>query len=512
MEITLRSYQTECIEKVVASYEQDKHGDELLVLPVAAGKTVIFSQIINQLYKQYHVNAMVVAHTDVLLDQAAEKYRQVKPDAIIGKIGSGFHEYGGELTIASVATISRPEHIKRLQAIGYGLIVIDEAHRSGAESYKRVLEALPDAFVLKVTATPSRLDGKPISDKPPLYSASIIDMIQQGYLCDVKAIAIRTETNLDDIKSQAGDFKVDELEAAVDTPYRNNRVVEAFQEHANDRRAICFGVTVQHAQNLASCFQQRSIPAACVSGETPLAERNRLYAALRTGEIKVLTNVNVLTEGFDLPLVDCVIMARPTQSRTLYIQSIGRGLRLAPIKKDCIILDLTDNCLKHRLEPQNLRSALNKNIKNDELVTEALAREEQEFNERKAIVRKLPEKRKDDLTVNLLEKLTWTEGANGMYVLEVGREKHRIALVPVKETTEEYTEPFNGNNWCPGCYEEKITDKIQLENRSQLTAIYRCSKCDYWQFAAGGVGNFSHTKTTKTKTGLDLWGNTGYYS
>ncbi len=354
----------------------------------------------------------------------------MKPDAIIGKIGSGFHEYGGELTIASVATISRPEHIKRLQAIGYGLIVIDEAHRSGAESYKRVLEALPDAFVLKVTATPSRLDGKPISDKPPLYSASIIDMIQQGYLCDVKAIAIRTETNLDDIKSQAGDFKVDELEEAVDTPYRNNRVVEAFQEHASDRRAICFGVTVQHAQNLAACFQQRSIPSACVSGETPLAERNRLYAALRTGEIKVLTNVNVLTEGFDLPLVDCVIMARPTQSRTLYIQSIGRGLRLAPIKKDCIILDLTDNCLKHRLEPQNLRSALNKNIKNDELVTEALAREEQEFNERKAIVRKLPETRNKDLTVNLLEKLTWTEGTNGMYIMQIGRERHRIALVP----------------------------------------------------------------------------------
>ena len=360
MDIELRPYQKDCIKLVLDAYAAYRVNpcketrDALLVLPVAAGKTIIFSQIINQMANLYGLNALIIAHTDALLDQAADKYRMVKPEAIIGKVGSGRHEYGGEVTVASVATISRPEHLKRLKSIGYGLIVTDEAHRSAAPSYQTVYDALPDAFHLMVTATPDRLDGKPISDKPPLYSASIIDMIQQGFLCDVKAIAIKTDINLDNLHTEMGDYKVSELEDAIDTPARNKRIVDAYNEHCQGRRAICFAVTVKHATTLAGAFNEAGIPAAVISGETPIDERNKLYHSLQTGTIKVLTNVNVLTEGFDLPLVDAVIMARPTQSRVLFVQSMGRGLRLAPGKQNCILLDITDNCLKHRLEPQSI--------------------------------------------------------------------------------------------------------------------------------------------------------------
>ena len=193
----LRPYQEACVRRVVAAYERDRHGQELLVEPLAAGKTVIFSQIIHELAERYGLNALIVAHTDELLNQAAEKYRQVKPSAVIGKVGGGLHDYGGEVTVASVDTISRPHHLTTLQCIGYGLVVVDEAHRIVAPKYQRVLQTLPDAFVLMVTATPDRLDGKPISDKPPLYSTDILAMIEQGFLCDVKAIAIRTESSLE---------------------------------------------------------------------------------------------------------------------------------------------------------------------------------------------------------------------------------------------------------------------------------------------------------------------------
>ncbi len=193
----LRPYQEACVRCVVAAYERDRHGQELLVEPLAAGKTVIFSQIIHELAERYGLNALIVAHTDELLNQAAEKYRQVKPSAVIGKVGGGLHDYGGEVTVASVDTISRPHHLTTLQCIGYGLVVVDEAHRIVAPKYQRVLQTLPDAFVLMVTATPDRLDGKPISDKPPLYSTDILAMIEQGFLCDVKAIAIRTESSLE---------------------------------------------------------------------------------------------------------------------------------------------------------------------------------------------------------------------------------------------------------------------------------------------------------------------------
>jgi superfamily II DNA or RNA helicase len=437
MSFELRPYQAECVKRVVESYEQNPHGRELIVLPTAAGKTVVFSQVIKALHTAYGTAAMVIAHRDELLTQAADKYRMVKPDAIIGKVGSGVHEYGGEVTVAGIATISRPEHIKRLKAIfGTGsnlLMIVDEAHHVAAPGYQKVLEALPDAFVLMVTATSDRLDGKPIIDKPPIYQESILTMIPQGYLCDVRAIAIRTETNLDELHTEMGDYKVSELEDAVDTPKRNQRVVEAYREHAEGRRAICFGVTVAHATNLSVAFQSAGIAAAVVSGETPLDERQKLYKALRTGEIRVLTNVQVLTEGFDEPLVDCVIMARPTQSRSLYVQSIGRGLRLAPAKKDCLILDLTDNCLKHRLEPQSLRKVLGKDLKDDETLTEALEREEKEQAARETRVRKLKDARKEDIQINILEKLDWKLKENGMYVLEVGAERHRIALVPEQE-------------------------------------------------------------------------------
>lgn len=401
-----------------------------------SGKTVIFCHIIQLLAERHSVNTLIIAHRDELLDQAADKYRMVKPHAVIGKVGSGRHEYGGEVTVASIATIQRPEHIKRLKAIGYGLLIVDEAHHVAADGYQKVLEALPDSFKLMVTATADRLDGKPIIEKPTLYKASILDMIRDKYLCDLRAIAIRTHVNLDNLHMQAGDYKVDELADAIDTPERNRRVVEAYKEHALGRRALCFGVTVVHAESLAAAFRVGGITAGCVTGETPLEERKRLYAQLHDGSIKVLCNVQVLTEGFDEPLISCIIMARPTQSRSLYVQCVGRGLRLAPAKADCLILDLTDNCLKHRLEPQSLKKVLGTHLKDEESVLEAIKRAEEEEIGRKSDLpklHKLKDTRDNDLTINILEKLDWKEGTNGKYVLEIGRgrEKHRIALLPI---------------------------------------------------------------------------------
>jgi len=438
----LRDYQQECVQKVMQVYQQYHSApckelrDVLLVLPTGAGKTIIFCEIISQLARLYGVNALIIAHRDELLDQAADKYRVVKPMAVIGKVGSGLHQYGGEVTVASIATISRPEHLKRLKQIGYGLIITDEAHHSQANSYQMVYEALPNAFHLMVTATPDRLDGKPILDKPALYSASIIDMIKLGYLCDLKAIAIKTDTSLDDLHTQAGDFKVDELETAIDTPLRNQRIVDAYKEHANNRRAACFAVTVAHAEHLASSFSEAGVPSGVVCGETPLVSRKQLFKQFRDGAINVLVTVNVLSEGWDEPLCDCIIMARPTQSRSLFVQAIGRGLRLAPGKEYCIILDITDNCLKHRLEPQNLSRALGKHINNDETIEEALAREEREVSDRETVIRKLKERRNQDIHLDLKQKLLWQTRSDGKFLLEVGLERHKIALVPVPDTTD----------------------------------------------------------------------------
>ena len=273
--------------------------------------------------------------------------------------------------------------------------------------------------------------------------------MEQGYLSNIRAIAIPTATSLDDLHTQAGDFKVDELEVAVDTPDRNGRIVSAYRTHCNGRQGLCFAVTVAHAEHLAEAFKHAGIPTASVCGETPQEERKRILAEYDTGELLILCNVGVLTEGYDHPKTSCILMGRPTQSRALYMQSIGRGTRLAPGKTDCIILDITDNTLKHRLEPLSLSRALARPLRDGESILEAKEREEREEEEQTSEKiagqgeererRTKVTKRGQDLEIHLLDRMEWQRKPNGVYHLEVGEQKHRLLLFPSETTTGHYS-------------------------------------------------------------------------
>lgn len=443
--ITLRDYQETCVQRVLDSYQkQPRGGSALIILATGGGKTLIFAEIARRL----GLTTLIIAHREELLTQAADKFRMIDPTAIIGQVGAGRHEWGAPITVASIQTISRPEHLKAIKRFGYQLVIIDECHHSAAAGYRTVLDALPQAFVVGVTATPDRLDGQSIEAVfgEPVFSAGIIDMVTQGYLCDLRAIAVKTTTSLDGLHTQAGDFKQDELEEVIDTPERNERVVRAYLEHAKGRQALCFAVTVQHAQHLAETFTNADVCAAMVCGETPPEERRRLLQRYEQGAIDVLCNVGVLTEGYDAPQTSCIILARPTQSRALFTQCVGRGTRLAPGKRDCIVLDITDNCLKHRLQPLTLGKVLAKTIRDGESVLEATVREQEERDkgeplgegeaqERKARV----SKRAQDVLLNLLAPMDWQRRASGAYCLLVGKQQHKIALVPSKETAGSYT-------------------------------------------------------------------------
>jgi len=441
--IELRPYQEECINKVLSAYEENKQGYEIIVLPTGAGKTLVFSSAIHKIQKKHTGNTLIIAHRDELISQAADKYRMICPSAIIGKVGSGVHEYGCEITVASIQTISRPEHLKKLQAMKITLIIVDEAHHIMARSYQNVLEALPEAFVLGVTATPERLDKKDIfKGKQPLFSKNIIEMVKEGYLCNFRAIACQTEESLDGVETSMGDFNEGELNTAVNTPRRNKLIVRKYREHANGKRAAAFCVTVDHAECLCAAFNEAGIPASVIKGTTPIEERKRIYHDFRLGKIKVLCTVMVCTEGWDEPLVEVIIGARPTQSAGLFKQMFGRGLRLAPGKKECVLLDITDNCLNHRLSPQNLKKVIVKHLNDGESLLEALEREKIENEERQIQVRKLKEKRLADIHIDLFETLEWKELPSGVFVLEIGPQKHKIALTPSRSNPELYYVQF----------------------------------------------------------------------
>jgi len=340
--------------------------------------------------------------------------------------------------------------------------VVHNCHHSTASGYRAVLDMVPDAFVLGVTATPDRLDKQSIEHifGAPIFSASIIDMIEQGYLCNLRAIAIPTTTSLDGLHTHEGDFKLDELEVAIDTPDRNERIVSAYLKHCNGRQGLCFAVTVAHAQHLAEAFQDADVRCCVVSGETPLLERQRSLLAYERGSIQVVCNVGVLTEGYDAVQTSCIIMARPTKSRALYTQAIGRGTRLAPGKTDCIILDITDNSLKLRLEPLTLSKVVEMQLGDGESVVEAKAREkrERELSEEPAEARERTTRvtrRVQEMEINLLNRFDWKRKPNGGYFLEVGENKHKVILLPPESVTGYYSvwaklaPDFKMQQWLP---------------------------------------------------------------
>lgn len=443
--ITLRPYQETCVQRVLEAYQrQPQGGSALVVLPTGGGKTLCFAEIARRL----GLTTLIIAHREELLHQAADKFRMIDPTTLIGQVGAGRHEWGAPVTVASVQTISRPEHLKTLQRFGYQLVVIDECHHSAADGYRAVLDALPGAFIVGVTATPDRLDRQNIETifGEPVFSAGIIEMVEQGYLCDLRAVAVKTSTSLDGLHTQAGDFKQDELEELIDTSERNERVVNAYLEHAKGRQALCFAVTIEHAQHLAEAFLEANVHAAMVCGETTPEERRRLLHDYERGTLEVLCNVGVLTEGYDHPATSCIILARPTQSRALFVQAIGRGTRLAPGKRDCIILDITDNCLKHRLQPVTLSSVLGKALQDRESLIEAKVREEEEREKGQFLSEREQQERRarvtnraQDLLINLLAPMDWKRRASGAYYLEVGEKNHKITLIPSEETEGYYT-------------------------------------------------------------------------
>jgi superfamily II DNA or RNA helicase len=452
----LRPHQQTAFAAVQQAYEWGKRR-ALVVAPTGWGKTVLFAHVIAWEQARQQQPVLVLAHRDELLQQAADKIRTVLPYAHIGKVGGGIQEWDAAITVASVQTIYRECYLKQLRERHYSLAICDEAHHMGVvvdargdpipgkgNSYQRIVEALPDAFWLGVTATPQRLDGHKITGflGEPVYRSDIIEMIEQGWLVDIRAIAVRTQTNLDGVKKQAGDYNLKDLAERIDSPQRNRRAVEAYLEHARGRQFLCFSVDVAHAMHLADVFQQAGVNAAWVSGTTPIQERRQIIRDYGRGKIRGIVNVQILTEGFDdalevdddgnIAFTSCIIMARPTQSQALFIQSVGRGVRLAPGKRDCLLLDMTDNVLKHSLTPQNLASALGiPTPRAGETLPETVQRKKRQQHAHRYLERVTREgKRSEDVLVTLRTRLDWRASNHGMLILEVGAARHRIALVP----------------------------------------------------------------------------------
>jgi superfamily II DNA or RNA helicase len=343
----LRAYQREAIDAVIAAR---RSGTRRMVvcLPTGAGKTVIFSRLARLATRQ----VLVLAHREELLGQAVDKLsRALEGTRVVGlERGNTRAPADAKVLVASLRSL-HPDRIGQVLAgRDIGLIIYDECHHAPAEDNMRVLRTIGvfesdwPGTLIGFTATTARGDGKGLDTvfERIVYSRTLPDLIDAGFLAPLKGYRIATAADLTRLSPGGADFDDAELAEAVDIEERNALVARSIQELARDRRTIAFCVTVNHARNLARALNHIGVPAGIVHGEMAAAERARALAELREGRIHVLANVAVLTEGFDDPGVACIAMARPTRSEGLYAQCVGRGTRLAEGKQDCLILDFVD--------------------------------------------------------------------------------------------------------------------------------------------------------------------------
>ena len=320
----------------------------VVCLPTGAGKTVIFSQLARLAQRQ----VLVLAHREELLAQAREKLQRALGASGLVEIERGAERgaHDAKVLVCSIRSLHEERLARVIRGRNVGLVIYDECHHAAAEDNLRVLRQIGvfganwAGTLLGFTATTARGDGKGLDEvfQRIVYTRTLPDLIDAGYLSPLRGFRISTAADLTRLSPSGLDFRDDELAEAVDIEERNALVARTIQELARDRRTIAFCVTVDHARNLCRSLNALGVPAGIVHGAMQSEQRARALAEFRAGTTQVLCNVAVLTEGFDDPGVSCIAMARPTRSEGLYAQCVGRGTRLHPDKKDCLILDFVD--------------------------------------------------------------------------------------------------------------------------------------------------------------------------
>lgn len=338
--LTLRPYQQDLIDLARMSLRQ--HKKTLLQAPTGAGKTALTVYMMQRAAEQGK-RSMFIVHQNELLTQTSKALWKQKLEH--GMIASGKALSKMPVSVASVQTL-----VNRLPLVDApDLIIIDEAHRSAAATYKRVLDYWPDAMVIGLTATPQRTDGKGLGDmfNDIVKGPSIRDLMDDGFLCDYELFAPSVDLDLSGVKTTAGDYNKGQLEQAVDKPTITGDAVKHYKKLANGKRCVVMCATLKHAAHVCERYQESGINAAVIEGGMTNQQRESILSDFAAGKIHVICNVQLLIEGVDIPSIEVVQWLRPTQSLIVWMQGNGRGLRPADGKEKLLILDHVQNWAKH---------------------------------------------------------------------------------------------------------------------------------------------------------------------
>lgn len=342
----LRPYQQEAREAVQAEWAKGRKRT-LLVLPTGCGKTIVFSKIIEDQVKEGK-RVLVLAHRSELLEQASDKLKTATglgtalEKAENTSIGSWYR-----VVVGSVQTMQREKRLSQFPPDWFDTIVVDEAHHAISDGYQCVLGYFEQSNVLGVTATPDRGDMKNLGSyfDSLAYEYSLVQAIQEGYLSKIKALTIPLSLDLSNISMSAGDFKASDVGTALD-PYLE-QIADEMAKQCADRKTVVFLPLVKTSQKFCDILNAKGFRAAEVNGESK--DRAEILEDFEKDRYNVLCNSMLLTEGWDCPSVDCVVVLRPTKVRALYSQMVGRGTRLHPGKEELLLLDFLWHTERHEL-------------------------------------------------------------------------------------------------------------------------------------------------------------------
>ena len=341
----LRPYQQEAKEKIFREWETVNR--TLLVLPTGCGKTIVFAKVTEECVRRGN-RVLILAHRGELLEQAADKLAKATglgcatEKAEESCLGSWFR-----VTVGSVQTMMREKRLEQFPSDYFNTVIIDEAHHCLSDSYQRVLNHFPDAKVLGVTATPDRGDMRNLGQyfETLAYEYTLPKAIKEGYLSPIKALTLPLKLDLSSVGVQAGDFKSGEIATALD-PYLY-QIADEMSKYCMDRKTVVFLPLVKTSQKFRDILNEKGFQAAEVNGDSK--DRAEILEAFDRGDYNVLCNSMLLTEGWDCPSVDCIVVLRPTKVRSLYSQMVGRGTRLHPGKDHLLLLDFLWHTERHEL-------------------------------------------------------------------------------------------------------------------------------------------------------------------
>ena len=358
----LRPRQKQFVERSI--HALDEHGNTLAVAPTGAGKTIMLSAVAGRMIgepaKGTGGKACVLAHRDELTGQNLNKFGRVNPQLITSIVDAKEKSWRGQVTFAMVPTLARKDNLEQMPAID--LLVIDEAHHAAADSYRRIIDTAlhrnPMCRIYGVTATPNRGDKRGLR---PVFSnvadqIRIGELIASGHLVPPRTfvIDVGVQDELNKVRRTADDFDMAEVDAIMNRSPVTEAVIRHWREKAGERQTVVFCSTISHARNVTDAFNAAGVAAGFIHGEMADADRKETLTAYASGELRVIVNVAVLTEGWDHPPTSCVVLLRPSSYKSTMIQMVGRGLRtVSPeehpgvIKTDCIVLDFGTSTLLH---------------------------------------------------------------------------------------------------------------------------------------------------------------------